>query len=96
MNILKIENKINLKLKSTYIEDSDTTQSTPNYAIHSRQRDKYIWRDIFDIGVSDENGNKIDFTFKFFSVIFEENLSPGLLAKSFVGLSNIFANCKIV
>ena len=48
-----------LKLKSTYIEDSDTTQSTPNYAIHSRQRDKYIWRDIFDIGVSDENGNKI-------------------------------------
>ena len=55
--------KINLKLKSTYIEDSDTTQSTPNYAIHSRQRDKYIWRDIFDIGVSDENGNKIDFPF---------------------------------
>jgi Zn-finger protein len=55
--------KINLKLKSTYIEDSDTIQSTPNYAIHSRQRDKYIWRDIFDIGVSDENGNKIDFPF---------------------------------
>ena len=55
--------KINLKLKSTYIEDSDTTQSTPNYAVHSRQRDKYIWRDIFDIGVSDENGNKIDFPF---------------------------------
>jgi hypothetical protein len=55
--------KINLKLKSTYIEDSDTIQGTPNYAIHSRQRDKYIWRDIFDIGVSDENGNKIDFPF---------------------------------
>jgi Zn-finger protein len=55
--------KINLKLKSTYIEDSDTIQSSPNYAIHSRQRDKYIWRDIFDIGVSDENGNKIDFPF---------------------------------
>lgn len=55
--------KVKLKLKSTYIEDSDTAQNIPNYAIYSRQRDKYIWRDIFDIGVSDENGDKVDFPF---------------------------------
>lgn len=55
--------KVGLKLKSTYIEDSDTAQNIPNYAIFSRQRDKYIWRDIFDIGITDENGNKIDFPF---------------------------------
>ena len=55
--------KVGLKLKSIYIEDSDTAQNIPNYAIFSRQRDKYIWRDIFDIGITDENGDKIDFPF---------------------------------
>ena len=56
--------KIKLKLKSPYIEDSDGKYSDiPTYAIYSRQKEKYIWRDIFDIGVSDENGNVIDFPY---------------------------------
>lgn len=55
--------KINLKIKSPYIEDNDVNENIPNYAIYSRQREKYIWRDIFDVGVSDEDGNVIDFPF---------------------------------
>ena len=55
--------KIPIKLKSTYIEDSETNENIPNYSIYSRQREKYIWRDIFDIGTTDEDGNNIDFPF---------------------------------
>ena len=35
----------------------------PSYAIFSRLREKYIWRDIYDVGFSDEDGNLIDFPF---------------------------------
>jgi hypothetical protein len=55
--------KLNLKLKSTYIEDSDTNENIPEYSIYSRSREKYIWRDILDIGFIDEDGNTIDFPF---------------------------------
>jgi hypothetical protein len=55
--------KIPIKLKSTYIEDSETNENIPNYSIYSKQREKYIWRDIFDIGTTDEDGNNIDFPF---------------------------------
>lgn len=56
--------KVNLKLKSPYIEDSDTkTDNVPAYSVYSRQREKYIWRDIFDVGVADENGSVIDFPY---------------------------------
>ncbi len=55
--------KLEIKLKSPYIEDSDNVENSPNYAVYSRQREKFIWRDIFDIGVTDENGRRIDFPF---------------------------------
>jgi hypothetical protein len=55
--------KIQLKLKSPYIEDGETVENMPNYAIYSREREKYIWRDIFDVGIVDENGLSIDFPF---------------------------------
>jgi hypothetical protein len=55
--------KVELKIKSPYIEDSDNIENIPSYAIYSRQREKYIWRDIFDMGVADENGLIIDLPF---------------------------------
>jgi hypothetical protein len=55
--------KINLKLRSPYIEDDENVQVAPNYSIYSRQREKYIWRDIFNVGFFDENGNSIEFPF---------------------------------
>jgi hypothetical protein len=55
--------KVEIKLKSTYIEDGDNIENIPNYAIYSRQREKYIWRDIFDVGVTDEDGRIIDLPF---------------------------------
>lgn len=55
--------KIQLKLKSPYIEDSDSIENMPDYAIYSREREKYIWRDVFDVGIVDENGLSIDFPF---------------------------------
>jgi hypothetical protein len=55
--------KVELKLKSPYIEDSDNIENIPDYAIYSREREKYIWRDIFNVGIVDENGLSIDFPF---------------------------------
>jgi hypothetical protein len=55
--------KFQLKLKSPYIEDGDNIENIPNYAIYSREREKYIWRDVFDVGIVDENGLSIDFPF---------------------------------
>jgi hypothetical protein len=56
--------KTNIKLKSPYIEDGDANvTSVPPYAVYSRQKEKYIWRDIFDTGVADEDGNVIDFPY---------------------------------
>lgn len=55
--------KKTLKLKSSYIEDGDIINQPPNYAVYSRQRDKHIWRDILNVGVSDENGDIIDYPF---------------------------------
>lgn len=55
--------QIPLKLKSSYIEDGDNVLDMPNYAVYSRQREKYIWRDIIDIGIADENGRSLDYPF---------------------------------
>lgn len=56
--------KIQLKLKSKYIEDGDNkVGNIPINAIYSKQREKYIWRDIFDIGVADDDGNVLNFPF---------------------------------
>jgi hypothetical protein len=55
--------KVPIKLRSPYIEDADNVENIPQYAIYSRQREKYIWRDIFDVGFSDENGNRIELPF---------------------------------
>lgn len=54
---------ITLKNKSSYIEDSVSNQFIPPYAKYSRKTEKYIWRDILDIGISDDNGGILDFPF---------------------------------
>ena len=55
--------EIKIRAKSTYIEDSISNQYIPKYAVYSRKTDKYIWRDILDLGVSDDNGEVLDFPF---------------------------------
>lgn len=55
--------KFKIKLKSTYIEDSDNINVGPTYQKYSKQREKYIWRDIYDMGFMNELGEKIDFPF---------------------------------
>ncbi len=55
--------QITVRAKSTYIEDSTSNQYIPTYAVYSRKSDKYIWRDVLDLGVSDDNGNVLDFPF---------------------------------
>lgn len=52
--------KIQLKLKSTYIEDSDSNIEVPKHAVFSRLRNKYIWRDVYNVGDYDDNGLVID------------------------------------
>lgn len=54
---------IKLRHRSSYIEDSDNNFGIPPYSIYSKQRQKYIWRDIFDVGVTDENGDGVNFPF---------------------------------
>jgi hypothetical protein len=55
--------EIDLKLKSSYIEDSASNSFIPKYALYSRKTDKYIWRDILDLGISDNDGNVLDYPF---------------------------------
>lgn len=55
--------KKQLKLKSTYIENGDNVYNIAAHAVFSRLGQHYIWRDLLDIGVADENGNVIDFPF---------------------------------
>ena len=55
--------EIDLKLRSSYIEDSASNSFIPKYALYSRKTDKYIWRDILDLGVSDNDGNVLDYPF---------------------------------
>jgi hypothetical protein len=54
---------LTLKNRSSYIEDSVSNQFIPPYAKYSRKSEKYIWRDLLDIGISDENGEILDFPF---------------------------------
>ena len=55
--------EIKLRLKSTYVEDSTSNRFIPTYAIYSKKNDKFIWRDILDLGFSDDEGNLIDLPF---------------------------------
>ena len=55
----------NIKLRhlSSYIENGENVKDMPDYAVYSKTKETYIWRDIFDIGIADENGDVIDFPF---------------------------------
>ena len=55
--------EITLRNMSSYIEDSESADFIPSYAKYSRNRSKFIWRDLIDIGVSDEDGTILDFPF---------------------------------
>jgi hypothetical protein len=52
-----------IKLKSNYIESSDNISIIPDYAIYSRKEQKWIWREFYDVGISNEDGVMIDFPF---------------------------------
>jgi hypothetical protein len=52
-----------IKLISSYIENGDNVYNIAAHAVYSRLDQRYVWRDLFDIGVADENGNMIDFPF---------------------------------
>lgn len=54
---------IKLKLVSDYIEEGDNVYNMPPYAVYSRQRDKHIWRDIFENTLSVSDGEVLDFPF---------------------------------
>jgi hypothetical protein len=96
--------KIQLKLRSPYIEDDENVQVAPSHSVYSRQREKYIWRDIFNVGFFDENGNSIDFPFmngsfyvfkevNFFLIPESENVRKyNLNANDVTGVGNIFSN----
>ena len=55
--------EIPLKLKSTYVEDSVSKNFIPDHSIYSKKQDKWIWRDVLDPGILDDNGNTIDYPF---------------------------------
>jgi hypothetical protein len=48
---------------SSYVEDSQIIANMPSYAVYSDIRQKYIWRDILDIGFFEEEGVGIDHKF---------------------------------
>lgn len=54
---------IQLRLRSQYIEDGENVLNMPSYAVYSKQKEKYIWRDIIDVGVIDENGQSLNHPF---------------------------------
>lgn len=55
--------RIDIKQFSNYIETGDNVVNIPNYAVFSKKRDNYIWRDLYDIGLANEDGEVIDFPF---------------------------------
>ena len=52
-----------IKLKSVYIDSSDSLSGIPDYAVYSRKEQKWIWREFYDIGTTNEDGVLIDFPF---------------------------------
>jgi len=56
--------KLKLRHLSSYIENGNNVKDMPNYATYSKIKETYIWRDIFDVGISDENGDVVDFPFQ--------------------------------
>lgn len=55
--------KVKLKQFSNYIQTGDNVTNIPNYAVFSKKKDNYIWRDLYDIGLANENGDLVDFPF---------------------------------
>lgn len=56
-------NRVDLRLFSTYIETGENVTNIPTYSTYSKKKDNYIWRDLYDVGVANENGDVIDFPF---------------------------------
>lgn len=55
--------KVKLKVFSSYVEDSESKIEIPDYAVYSDLQQKYIWRDIHDIGFFETNGIGVDYKF---------------------------------
>lgn len=55
--------KIKLRPLSNYVDNSDNNLNIPNYSIYSTINKNYIWKNFYDIGSSDDNGDIIDFPF---------------------------------
>lgn len=52
--------EIPIRYQSPDIEESDQLNDIPAHAVKSRLRDKYIWRNYYDSGVSDQDGGGLD------------------------------------
>lgn len=90
--------KIELRQFSNYIETGDNVVNIPSYAVFSKKKDNYIWRDLYDVGLANENGDVIDFPFLnnslyvFEKIIFFLNIEKNKTLKYKLGqndLSNI-------
>ena len=57
--------KLGIRYFSDYIEEGDfySTEFAPKYAYFSSFKNKLIWRDLYDYGYVDENGDGLDFPF---------------------------------
>jgi hypothetical protein len=54
---------ITIKHLSSYVETGNNVLNMPDYASYSLTKKTYLWRDLYDIGVADENGVTVDFPF---------------------------------
>lgn len=61
----KPHNKIKIRSFSDYVEEgnSQTTDSVPKYAFYSQNTDNFMWRDIYEYGFIDSDGEGVNFTF---------------------------------
>lgn len=54
---------VQVRVFSSYVEDSESKTNMPDYAAYSDIRQKYIWRDILDIGFFEQSGVGVDHRF---------------------------------
>jgi hypothetical protein len=61
----KPHNKITIKVFSNLLNtiDFDSKEDIPKYAFFSKKLNKYIWRDLYDTGFFDEEGNGVNHPF---------------------------------
>ncbi len=56
-------NTIQIRVFSDYIETAPAVVDVPNWSFFSKVDNEFRWRDMYDIGFSDESGNVLDYPF---------------------------------